>query len=128
MTKNNRKCIVCGKVYPYCPTCSDYSKMPPWHTLFCEDNCRKIFNITSDFLAEAISATEAKTKFDECNLQDKLAFNDNVTKAIETVYREDSKKSSPVAPAIGKPDIKKSDVEDIITEDFSTHKSRKFKK
>lgn len=47
--KNNRKCIICGKEYSYCPVCGQDLKKPSWYTIFCGDNCNSIYEIVTTY-------------------------------------------------------------------------------
>lgn len=54
MVKNNKKCILCGKVYSYCNSCSEFDHLPRWMECYCSENCKEIFN--------ALSAYNMKTR------------------------------------------------------------------
>ena len=54
MVKNNKKCILCGKVYSYCNSCSEFDHLPRWMDCYCSENCKEIFN--------ALSAYNMKTR------------------------------------------------------------------
>ena len=49
MVKNNKKCILCGKVYSYCNSCSEFDHLPRWMECYCSENCKEIFNALSDY-------------------------------------------------------------------------------
>ena len=68
MEKNNRKCLVCGKEYRYCPSCKEDMGKPTWKALYDNENCRTIFDILVAFNSDHITATDAKGKLEKCNL------------------------------------------------------------
>lgn len=47
--KNNRKCIICGKEYSYCPVCGQDAKKPSWYTIFCGENCNAIYETVTAY-------------------------------------------------------------------------------
>ena len=47
--KNNRKCVICGKEYSYCPVCGQDLKKPSWYTIFCGDNCNTIYETITTY-------------------------------------------------------------------------------
>lgn len=49
MVKNNKKCILCGKVYSYCNSCSEFDHLPRWMECYCSENCKNIFNALSAY-------------------------------------------------------------------------------
>lgn len=96
MKKNNRTCIVCGEKYTYCPTCSEYSKLKPWHSIYHNENCKELYTTASDYLANTITKEEASDKFNKCDLsyRSKLhkvianTINEVLSNVIETVVEE----------------------------------------
>lgn len=72
---HERTCLVCGTKYSYCPNCSEYANLEPWHYLYHDSNCMEIFNICSSFVGNGISADEAKTKLDNMKLPKNLSKN-----------------------------------------------------
>ena len=72
---HERTCLVCGTKYSYCPHCSEYANLEPWHYLYHDSNCMEIFNICSSFVGNGISADEAKTKLDNMKLPKNLSKN-----------------------------------------------------
>ena len=47
--KNNRKCIICGKEYSYCPVCGQDLKKPSWFSIFCGENCNSIYETVTTY-------------------------------------------------------------------------------
>ena len=84
--KNNKKCLVCGTVYTYCPNCGEFNHLPKWMNIFHDENCMKIFYITTDYLAGNITADEARARYDACDLSNKDNFNTNTKRVLSEVY------------------------------------------
>ena len=80
-----RKCIVCGKEYEYCNRCSSHANMPTWMALYHDDNCRKIMNIATEYMAGNLTKADAKSQIDNCDLTNKKNFKESVVKAINEI-------------------------------------------
>lgn len=61
MAKLNRKCIICGTRYSYCPHCSEDANKPTWMAIFCGENCKDIYTTLDDFRDGRISREDAQT-------------------------------------------------------------------
>lgn len=61
MAKLNRKCIICGTCYSYCPHCSEDTNKPTWMAIFCGENCKDIYTTLDDFRDGRISREDAQT-------------------------------------------------------------------
>nr|WP_270248912.1 hypothetical protein [Coprococcus catus] len=60
MAKLNRKCIICGTRYSYCPHCSEDANKPTWMAIFCGENCKDIYTTLDDFRDGRISREDAQ--------------------------------------------------------------------
>lgn len=80
--KNNKKCIVCGKIYSYCNSCAEHRFKPLWMNIYHDENCRSIFNIAADYHAGKINKEKAKELFNECDLSNLLNFKESIYKLI----------------------------------------------
>lgn len=85
MAKLNRKCIVCGKEYSYCPSCGADSLKPTWMTIYHDENCHDIFNIIRDYKTGILSKEVAHTYMSQCCLVDKVDFKDSVREAVDEI-------------------------------------------
>lgn len=79
MVRNNKKCILCGKVYSYCNSCSEFDHLPRWMECYCSENCKEIFN--------ALSAYNMKTRPVESIIDTLKASNLEVEKYHEANQR-----------------------------------------
>ena len=84
--KNNKTCIVCSKKYSYCPTCNEDRNKMPWHNIYCSENCKIIFEVASDYLAEALDRKEAKDKLAKCDLSKKNNFHAKIAEAVDKIF------------------------------------------
>lgn len=98
--KLNRTCIACGKKYSYCNHCSQDRDKEPWHSIYCGNNCRKVFMATTDYLAKEITKEQAKEIFDSCDLSNRYAFKGRINEVIDEIYKEEETTTSSITPTI----------------------------
>ena len=126
--KNNRTCIVCGKKYSYCNTCSEDRNKEPWHSIYCSDNCKNIFYTASDYYTEAFTQEELKARFDACDLSYKNNFHKSIVEAINAVYNTDMENKNDVSVEKEK-EIISVDIAPVEqTFSFTKHKKEKYTK
>lgn len=65
---NNKKCIVCGTEYSYCPSCKNDRKKPVWMNRFDKEECKEIFETGCAFEEGLIDTSEASKKLQGKNL------------------------------------------------------------
>lgn len=82
-----RICSVCRGTYKYCPSCKDDAKKPTWLFAFCSENCRNIYNITSDFENKQITDIEAKDKLEKLDLSRKEYFGESYKNSIASIMK-----------------------------------------
>ena len=85
MKKDNRTCIVCGKVYTYCPNCSSFERYPKWMNLFHDENCMKLFEIVSNYNVGASTKEKAFEQLQECDITDLENFPETVKAPIKEI-------------------------------------------
>lgn len=78
----NRKCIVCGTEYSYCPSCRADMKKPTWMVRFDKEDCKEIFETGCAFEEGKIDAAQASSK-----LQGKKLNNIVSTSLKETIAK-----------------------------------------
>ena len=86
---NNRKCICCSTEYRYCNTCAEDKTKPAWYAIYCSENCKKLFQAVSGYLANAVSFEETKRRFDDCDLSYKNKLKDSFIKVIDEIYKNE---------------------------------------
>ena len=67
-----RKCIVCGKEYSYCRSCSKDAKKETWYALYDNENCKNISQALTDYDFNRITQEEAKELLSKCDLSIKV--------------------------------------------------------
>jgi hypothetical protein len=85
--QNNRKCICCATEYRYCNTCSEDKSKPAWYAIYCSENCKKLFQAVSGYLANAVNIEETKARFDNCDLSYKNKLKDKFIEVIDEVCK-----------------------------------------
>ena len=88
MKKYNKTCIVCSEKYTFCTSCSEYDKYPRWKAIYCCENCKDIFHITSDYIEKTITKDEAREKLNKCDLSNKNKFHYKILEAIDEIFAE----------------------------------------
>lgn len=63
-----RKCIIDGTIYKYCPHCSNYNSNEKWRLIYCSENCMNIHKVYDAYKAKKIDKVEAKNRLAECDL------------------------------------------------------------
>lgn len=82
----NRKCVLCGTDYEYCPTCERFAGYPRWMFLFHDENCKKIYEVLNNYGAGAIDKNEAKSELSKLDLSKKNQFNSNFKDLVNEIY------------------------------------------
>ena len=67
-SRKKRKCIICGKEYKYCPTCSEDADKPTWYFICCCETCHEINDILSQHTAGRITSADAKAKLEKIDI------------------------------------------------------------
>ena len=98
--KNNRKCIICGKEYSYCPVCGKDVKKPSWYTIFCSDNCNSIYEAVTTFRDGGCTVEAARDLLNGLDLKavDNDEFNATTRKQIKDILSFNEKKDEVVEP------------------------------
>lgn len=89
--KNNRICVCCSTEYRYCNSCSEDKTKPSWYSIYCSENCKKLFHATSSYFAKTASIEEIKVRFDDCDLSYKHKLKPKFIEAIDNVYNVETK-------------------------------------
>lgn len=59
MANGNKKCVICGKNYSYCPHCGEAKRLPTWLMIFCGEDCNTIYNTVVAWKEGNITTEEA---------------------------------------------------------------------
>ena len=74
MSNKDRHCSVCGKTYSYCPRCQEDENKPYWYFCFCSENCKEIYEVTSNFEGGKIDGITAKEELKKLDLSKSKSF------------------------------------------------------
>lgn len=84
-----RRCACCGTEYSFCPKCSEDKDKPLFYFTFCSENCKEIYNVTSQFENGQITSGEAQNQLKKLNLSrlDYLgtSYKNSINKIMNTV-------------------------------------------
>lgn len=83
--KENKICAVCHGEYLYCPSCKKDENKPTWMFVFCSENCHDIYEITSTYSKNDITAKEAKNRLDKLDISKLENFGDSYKKIISEI-------------------------------------------
>lgn len=89
--KNNRKCIICGHSYHFCPTCGEDAEKPTWYFIFDGENCHDIYEVCTQYRDKKIDvkkAYELISKLDLSNIEDFVEVTKNQIKEIIRLNEE----------------------------------------
>ena len=89
--KNNRKCIICGHSYHFCPTCGEDAGKPTWYFIFDGQNCHDIYEVCTQYRDKKIDvkkAYELISKLDLSNIEDFVEVTKNQIKEIIRLNEE----------------------------------------
>lgn len=80
-----RTCCVCRKNYHFCPRCNEDKDKPAWYFTFCSSNCKDIYDITSQFENNWITANDAKRILDNLDLSDIENFGQSYKNSVAKI-------------------------------------------
>nr|DAN73446.1 MAG TPA: DNA gyrase inhibitor [Caudoviricetes sp.] len=115
-----RTCSVCRKTYKYCLKCREYESLPTWMFAFCSENCKDIYNITSDYEDKRVTADEAKKQLDKLDLSRISNFGTSYQNTINDINKKST--SVKIAKSIKKDEQPKNDVENNYFKKAKTQK------
>jgi len=84
-----RKCVVCGKEYEYCPHCARFKHLPVWMLAYCSDDCKETYMAINQYDFGHIDAKEALKIVDSYKV--KIA-NKELAKSVKDMKKETKKK------------------------------------
>lgn len=119
----NRKCIVCGAEYSYCPTCSKDRKKPRWMSQFDKEDCKIIFETGCAFEQGTIDASEASKKLQGKNLSNIISPSLKETLGKLGLAKKESEKKEEIKKVEVVKEEKKPEKSEVKNED---KKDKKF--
>jgi len=91
-TNINHHCIVCGTGYHACDTCQEIKGIAPWRAYTDTVEHYKIFSVLQDYNGKKISAEDAKTKLDNCDITGWESFKESSASLIRKILATETKK------------------------------------
>lgn len=89
MAEFNRICKTCGKEYFFCAHCEKSLNSPQWMLLWHDDNCKRVFEIVSDYAQGRLPKMVAKAELNKCNLRVLYTFKENIRNIIEDIMEDE---------------------------------------
>ena len=83
--KNNRKCIICGNSYHFCPTCGEDTGKPTWYFIFDGQNCHDIYEVCTQYRDGEIDANVAYEKISKLDISNIKNFAEATRIQIEEI-------------------------------------------
>lgn len=65
---HERKCIVDGTIYEYCPHCGSDGSKETWKMIYCSETCREVDGILKKFKAGKYDAPATRVKLEKFHL------------------------------------------------------------
>ena len=89
MAQANRICKTCGKQYFFCSNCEKSSNSPQWMLMWHDLNCKKVFEIVSDYAQGRLSKSNAREALSKCDLKVYYTFKENIRNIIDDITTEE---------------------------------------
>lgn len=125
MGKYTRHCTICGKTYDYCSSCNAYAHMPSWMTMFHDENCKNIFEITSAYYAGSRSDEVVRDQLLACDLSNKEQFTHKTQEVIEKLIEAPKRKAARAKKRVLETVVEEASVEEVlVTEAVITEESK----
>ena len=105
--RGERKCLVCGKVYMYCPNCGKGDPKESYKYLYDSSECREISHIIGRYTSGKMTKELAKGALNVYDVQEKK-FEPDYQKVIDEIFKTDKKKKVAAIDT----------AEEIVNEDF----------
>lgn len=88
MARYDRSCILCGKVYEYCNSCSAFQDKPVWMFSYCSEDCKDITSLLTDFIYNRISKEETKQVIETKDTSRHMNYKGSYGKAYKEIMGE----------------------------------------
>lgn len=88
MARYVRSCILCGKKYEYCNTCSAFQDKPVWMFSYCSEDCKDITSLLTDYIYNKISKEEVKRIIGSKDTSRHIQYKGSYGKAYKEIMDE----------------------------------------
>lgn len=121
MARYDRSCILCGKVYEYCNSCSAFQDKPVWMFSYCSEDCKDITSLLTDYIYNKISKEEVKEIIGSKDTSRYMQYKGSYGKAYKEIMDETEPEISEENKT--EKDIKEGIIEDMANKTISQLKS-----
>lgn len=94
--RGERKCIVCGTKYTYCPNCGNGDPKDSYKFIYDKKECEDVFNICSRYHFGELKAADALKRLEKYELSDLSNYANGVKSDILAIRAEG--KTEPFKP------------------------------
>lgn len=125
MARYDRSCILCGKVYEYCNSCSAFQDKPVWMFSYCSEDCKDITSLLTDYIYNKVSKEDAKKIIDTKDTSRHMQYKGSYGKAYKEIMGEiDSEDiDEKIIEKKNTEEIKKDIVKDMASDTVSQFKN-----
>ena len=88
MARYDRSCILCGKVYEYCNSCSAFQDKPVWMFSYCSEDCKDITSLLTDYIYNKLSKEEVKQGIEGKDTSRYMQYKGSYGKAYKEIMGE----------------------------------------
>ena len=81
-----RKCIFCGKLYQYCPTCKEFQNYPGWMTEFDSEKCHDLYTAIGGLGIGIKTKDDVKVVLDKYNITDYSEFSIGLQRKLNELF------------------------------------------
>ena len=132
MERKLRICSTCRSEYRFCPRCNEDKDKPNWYFAFCSENCKDIYDVTSNYGWGNITPKEAKERMSKLDLSKIENFGESYQNTIAKINSYEEMIAKPtileVDAGLNVKDITDAtEVVEVVVEN-TTKKPRKAKK
>ena len=85
MARYDRSCILCGKVYEYCNSCSAFQDKPVWMFSYCSEDCKDMTSLLTDYIYNKVSKDEAKQVIETKDTSRHMQYKGSYGKAYKEI-------------------------------------------
>lgn len=132
MERKLRICSTCRGEYRFCPRCNEDKDKPNWYFAFCSENCKDIYDVTSNYGWGNISEKEAKERLSKLDLSKIDNFGESYKNTITKInsYKEPTIKPTIIEVETNIEEIvETTDIVEVeVVEGKTSKKPRKAKK
>ena len=125
MARYDRSCILCGKVYEYCNSCSAFQDKPVWMFSYCSEDCKDITSLLTDYIYNKVSKEDAKKIIDTKDTSRHMQYKGSYGKAYKEIMGEIDSENIDEKTIEEKEDkeIKQDVIKDMANDTISNFKS-----